>query len=348
MVESLLSDVESDRENSEIKVEVLQIKGVIDSLIPQDGSSGELDGVWKYLETSENTSFDQNTEPNDVRVQELQSSEAREVFVVRKQLIRLRRKLEREFPDYIEANVSLPIMRKMAQKMGFEDDIIHEYAESACEAVGLSKEDIQSVENVDDRWSVRIGKGRSSILLSINEELLLDGIYPEGHLATECPYMSKAYFFILWFPIFKEIGHFSPNNGKVMLDSESGSSCSKEAIADFSGFDTSAGTPISFEIFVSGEGSRAGCRTEEKKISQAGYARRVEESLMKRLQQIKGASLVKVNMPGTTYDGLAGEVVIEGLKLRNDHVEVPVKIKYENGFENTVVFTDDDLSIYIE
>ena len=100
-------------------------------------------------------------------------------------------------------------------------------------------------------------------------------------------------------------------------------------------------------------GSGSGERSYSFRLSSIGkkasssYSKQMSDTVRANAQRLADASLVQIVKPSSKYNGMAGKVVTDGIKIRNDHVEFPVELEYDNGFRFTVWFTDDDVEIYL-
>lgn len=359
-----LKEIRHDHENDDAN-SLQKTVPSLDKLISD--SSKVISSIVSEIET--NTSEVAALETGRVFTDKNVDNEA-SVYLLRidRKMNRIKKRLKDDFAEFIEAGQlpegpTPPPMESMGSSHGMckyaslikEDsdllaDIAADHVEKAVESLGSGH--VRHIERTwDEGWSFLIKTARGEFCVRIGDDALFRGMFPAGKTCVEYPHMSLAFWNDIMKPVMNRIGHW--------LDSESGLLILPETVSDpESGTDDGSRVADVLKSFNIADGTKSACRVLSKR------GRRVKGDLCRiqpiailtvtastniesRVNALKDATMVMVTRPGSQYEGIAGSVDPERMKIRNDYIEIPVMIKFDTGLSTEVWMSDEDVEVYM-
>jgi len=313
---------------------------ILNQMISDAADPGkQLDLMIKEMEMSFDGTFPDDTDsPTSEQVDHPYS---KRMVSIRDAMRDLKELLSRDFEKFIQA-----ISRNFTKIAGdsksvlqdLAGDMMAHYAGAACRACKISGAALEDIVEVGGDYMAVVRHDNSRYGIFMGGDLAFRGMIP---LSSSCPYTYQNY--IKYFrPCLAEIGHAKPMNADGLIVFPVGSEDCYKAFVIGSG---------EAEAMVKFAGTSTRSKSYSFDVSQikkeASFSNRMRDTLERNAKHLAESSLVKVTRPDSKYFGMAGEVDTGQISIKNDHVEFPVVLEYDNGFRFSVWFTDDDVEIYL-
>jgi len=282
---------------------------------------------------------------------------------------KMRKALKTEFGDFLEAGalpegpLPPPVKEtasntKMCRYASLLDDdpdlladIIADHIESICSAEGGGH--VRNIEKTcDSGWLFLVKTARGEFAVSIGDDALFRGLFPSGDTCRKYPFMSLGFWNDIMKPAVAAVGHWLdsqsgflilPETAKISVPASNDGSKSVDVLK---AFNTGTGSDSACEISLKrGKRTRGDlCCIRSVLLISTASAPNMES----RLQKFKNATMVTVVKPGSKYNGIAGSIDPERMKVRNNYIEIPVRIKFDTGLETEVWMADDEVEVFME
>jgi len=360
-----MKDIHHNHDNDDIN----SLQKTVPSLDKLLGDSATtIDSIISQIETdtSEEAALGEEKEYTEENVENEAS-----VYLIRTcdKMKKMRNRLKTEFKEFLEVGAlpegpaPVPMeqtgssrgMRKYASLLGDDPDLFADLIADIVELVrdALGGGYVRNIERTNvDGWVFMIRTPRGEYGVRIGDDALFRGVFPSGSTCAKYPYMSISFWNDVVKPSMSAVGH--------LLDLPSGYLLLPETVAAMVPLveDDTRITDV-LKAFNTGNGQKCACEVVTRRGRRTKgdmYCIRPHVSLStsastnldERIGRLKNATMVKVVRPGSKYEGIAGAVDPERMKVRNDYLEVPVRIKFDTGLETEVWMSDEDVEVFME
>jgi len=354
-------DEESNMDNRLYKTVPSLEKLLSDSIKTIDSVIPEIEG-----DTADSEVFDEKKKYTEHNVQNEAS-----VYLIRiaDKMKTMRSRLKKDFtavldvgalpegpaPVPVKQTVALRGITRYAAILGDDPDLLANMLADTADAVknSLGGGYVRHIERTcDDGWLFLVKTTRGEFGVRIGDDALFRGMFPAGTTCSKYPYMSLSFWNDVMKPAMGAVGHwFDPDTGYLMLPETVAASArvsdDDSRTADvLKAFNTKTGEKCACEIISKRGRHTKGdiCRVRPCST----LSRAASTSLEARINRLKDATMVRVTAPGSKYYGVAGPMDPERMKVRNDYVEIPVRIQFDTGLETEVWMADEDVEVFME
>lgn len=315
-----------------------------------DDTSGEgkqLDLVIAEVENSTRDDFDV-PEGQGVGEGDASHRASRTLMDIKGEMQKILAALKERFGDFIEACYGGLV--KSAASVDRNDicaEIVRHYVKESCRSCGMHHPQIESATDAGDdiTISVRDSGGRRFIVM-IGPDMTFRGIHP----ADSSEYGSYSHYQNMFRPALSAVGHIRPVGENFIVLCRYPKSGPDDDGDIYDAYDVESNEPVVARVVMSGgkktKSPSYSIVTEPIITKMASYGDRTETTVGDNAKKIMESPMVKINIPGSKYDGMAGTVDASRMMTRNDHVEFPVMLKYDTGLKTEVWVTDDDVVAY--
>lgn len=344
----ILDQIRESKKKGNLKQRVRNLKTLVDQYAKA------------LLETARTLENDErvNDVPDEIPIQEvslskLKSPYARDLIEMKHELRKFYHELKRDFGEYLEVSASGVMSKIMTTgEISWFKDILVELGEDVAGSLPVKGSELDSIVKRPDGYDVNIKTSYGFLTLSFSSDLILDGVHPQEGLISLFPPMSQRYYNSIWFPVFRSVGNFRVGSNVVAIpvsgDGSQKIGCSengKYLENRFKAYDLDSYEERVVDVFLDNEDvMTATCSfvVASRKPNRDDTVDRILDIDQKILMSAK---MVKCNVPGK-YEGVAGEIIHSGIKRYPTYIDVPVRIKFDNGIEEVVVFTSDMIEVY--
>jgi len=361
-----MKDVRYNRDNEDVN----SLQTMVPSLEKLLGDSSlTIDSIVSQIETD---TSEEAALSGEKKYTENNSENEASVYLIRisNKMKKMRNRLKVDFKEFLESG-ALPEgptpapmeqvggastgMRKYASLLSRDPDLLAELVADTVELVrdALGGGYVRNIErSSEDGWIFMVKTPRGEFGVRIGDDALFRGMFPSGSTCTEYPYISIAFWNDIMKPSMSAVGHLLDlSSGHLLLPQTVASTVQ---VSD----DGSKITDV-LKSFNIRSGKKCACEVATRRgrrIKGDMYCIRpcstlsasASTNLNDRINRLKNATMVTVVKPGSKYEGVAGAVDPERMKVRNDYLEVPVRIKFDTGLETEVWMSDEDVEVFME
>jgi len=320
------------------------------------GAGKQLDLVIAEVENSTRSDFDV---PDGKAVGDEDASHyvSRVLIDIRGEMQEMLSRLNEQFSQFVEASFSGIIKTASTDGEEFEYDgpdgndigaeLVKHYVTESCKACGMAAPRIEdATESCEDMTVLVRGEDGKKVIVVIGSDLTFRGVYP----ASSNSYASYDHYREMFRPALSTIGHIRPVGEDFIIFCKYPQS---DTVSDgdvYAAYDIEKHEPVVARIVVSGgkktKSPSYSIVSEPMMAKAASYDSRTNTTVNDNAVAILESPMVKVQIPGSQYDGMAGVVDASRMVTRNDHVEFPVMLEYDTGLKTEVWVTDDDVVTY--
>lgn len=327
----------------------------IDTIVPEIERDTSEEAVLE-----ENREFDEKNVDNEASVYLLRLQE---------KMKKMRKRLKEDFnkilekgalpegpaPPPVEPTASARALTKHAGLLKEDPDLLANIMADHVEAVrdSLGGGYVRDISRKpDDGWLFLIKTTKGQFGVRIGDDAIFRGMFPAGRTCAEYPHMSLAFWNDILKPAMAAVGHWLDDaSGHLVLPETVAASVEttedgSKVVDVLKGFNTRTREKCACEM-LSKRGRRVKgdmCRVRSRRLANVSASNNLEA----RIGRLKNATMAKVVDPDSKYQGIAGPVDPERMKVRNDYIEVPVRIKYDTGLETEIWMADDQIEVFME